>query len=64
MALFPGRQARNQRGAIGQLPSPKFSQTYVFFRYSNNLHYFAPPKKYQLVAALLEDVAYIASQGH
>jgi len=25
-------------------PSPKYSQMYVFFRYSNQLHHFVPPK--------------------
>ena len=40
-------------GSIGQLPPPKFSQTYAFVRCSNKLHHFAPPRKYQLVAALL-----------
>jgi len=30
-------------GAIGQLPPPKFKNTYVFVRYSNRLHHFAPP---------------------
>jgi len=37
-------QARNQRGEIGQVPPQKFSQRYVFVRYSNKLHHFAPPK--------------------
>ena len=45
-------QARNHRGAIGQLPLPKFSQTYVFVRRSNKLHHIASPRKYQLVAIL------------
>ena len=27
-----------------QLPLPKFSQTYVFVRYSNKLHHFDSPK--------------------
>jgi len=49
----PLDQAYNQRGAIGKLPPLKFSQTYVFVRYSSKLHHFAPtPRKYQLVAAL------------
>ena len=33
-----------REGAIGQMP-PKFSQTYVFVRYKNKLHHFAPPPK-------------------
>jgi len=49
--LYHHHQARNQSGAIGQLPPPKFSQTYVFVRCSNKLHHFA--RKYQLVAALI-----------
>jgi len=37
-------QARNQRGAIGQLsPPPKYSKTYVFARYSNKFTSFCPP---------------------
>ena len=44
-------QARNQRGLIGQLPPPKFLQTYVFVWCSNKLlHFAAPaPRKYQFV---------------
>jgi len=38
------QQARNQRGAIGQLLLPKFSQTYAFVWCSNKLHYFSPPE--------------------
>jgi len=40
-------QARNQRPEGGGNPAialPKFSQTYVFVRYSNKLHHFPPPK--------------------
>jgi len=33
-------QARNQRGAIGQLLSPKFAQMHVFVWYSNKIHHF------------------------
>jgi len=29
-------------GAIGQIPPTKFSQTYVYVRYSNKLHHFPP----------------------
>ena len=36
-------QARNQRGQSDNCPSPKFSQMYVFVRYSNKLHHFPPP---------------------
>jgi len=50
--MHDAQQARNQRVAIGQLPPPKFSQTYVFVGCSTKLHHFAPPK-YQLVAALM-----------
>jgi len=38
------RQARNQRGKIGQLPHTKFSQKYIFVRCSNKLYHFPPPK--------------------
>jgi len=40
-----GSRPATRGGAIGQLPSPKFSQTYVFVRRSNKLHHFASPPK-------------------
>jgi len=36
-------QARNQRGGNRAISPRKFSQTYVFVRYSNKLHY-SPPE--------------------
>ena len=50
--LMPAARPATIEGAIGQLPLPKFSQTYVFVRRSNKLHHIASPRKYQLVAIL------------
>jgi len=43
-------QARNQKGATGQLPHPKFSKTYLLVWRNNKLQSFCLPWKYQLVA--------------
>jgi len=38
-------QGRNQKGGNRSIAPQKFSQTYVFVRYSNKLPHFAPPPK-------------------
>ena len=47
--ILPGPQPEGEQS--GNCFPPKFSQTYVFVRYSNKLHHFAP-RKYQLVVFL------------
>jgi len=42
--FFPAYASIKPATRWWEIDPPKFSQTYVFVRYSNKLHHFAPPK--------------------